>query len=420
MTLSAGTASGEPGGGIRVPMNLLFIFPVYEPAWAFGGVVRAMSSLCRGLAALGHRVTVYTTNASGAGPPLMVPCAQPVDQGGVAVYYYPSFGPGSGWDSLGLRRQLRQTLADFQLVYASAIWQWLGVKTAALCAQQGVPLVVGPHGSFDKVLRRRRGWRKMLYWSWFLKRSLRRAAALHFTTNYERQESADLLSGFESFVVANSLDCNYFQPRPDDRADFRRQYGLSPDGPVVIAVGRPDRKKRVDLLIRSLARLSEINLLVVGSEQGEVAADWKALAANQMVADRVTFTGHLEGEALVKAYAAADLLAMLSDDENFGNVVVEAMACQLPVLVSPRVGCWDDLQSSQVGMTVSLEATAVEAALGHFLRERTCWADWGRNGRHVAQERFSVPQVAALMARAFEDLLSGARSEACRWATAGR
>jgi glycosyltransferase involved in cell wall biosynthesis len=372
------------------------------------------------LASRGHRVTVYTTSASGAGPPLAVPCGQPVDQGGVAVYYFSSIGPRSGWDSLGLRRQLRQGLADFHLVYVSAIWQWLGVKTAALCARQGLPLVMGPHGSFDQVLRRRRRWRKMLYWSWFLKRSLRRAAALHFTTPHERQASADLLAEFESFVVPNSLDCDYFRPRPESRAAFRQRYGLSRNGPVVIAVGRPAPGKRLDLLIHSLARFPEISLLVAGADQGQVARSWKALAAHIGVAHRVIFTGHLEGEALLQAYAAADVLALLSEGENFGNVVVEAMACQLPVLVSPRVGCWGELQDAQVGRVVPLEPAAVDEALGHFLRERDLWAAWGQNGRCVAEERFSALKVAALMDRAFQDVLTGARSAECRWATASR
>ena len=397
-------------------MNLLFVLPAYEPAWAFGGVVRAMSSLCRGLASQGHRITVYTTNTKGPGSSLPWPGGEAVDQGGVVTYYFsPTFGPGSVWDSRALRYRLRQTVGHFQLVYISAIWQWLGIGASSACAGQRVPLVVGPHGSFDKVLRQRRRWRKMLYWRGFLKRSLYRAAALHFTTNHERQESADLLSGLDSFVVPNSLDCNYFRPRPESRAEFRRRHGLGQDAPVVISVGRPDPIKRVDLLIGSLARLPELNLLVVGSDQGQVARRWKALAAEIGVAARVTFTGHLEGEDLVQAYSAADVLALLSDGESFGNVVVEAMACQLPVLVSPRVGSWKELQDAQVGWAVPLETAAVDEALGHFLRERARWAGWGQNGRRVAQERFSAPKVAALMARAFEDLLTGTRSVECRW-----
>jgi glycosyltransferase involved in cell wall biosynthesis len=402
-------------------MNLLFVLPAYEPAWALGGVVRAMSSLCRGLASLGHQVTVYTTNSKGPGASLPWPCGEAVVQGGVVTYYFPpTFGPGSLWDSRALLHRLRQTVGHFQLVYISAIWQWLGIGAASACAAQRVPLVVGTHGSLDKVLRQRRRWRKMLYWNWFLKRSLRRAAALHFTTNFERQEGADLLTGFESFLVPNSLDCNYFRPLPESRADFRRRYDLRPNAPVVLAVGRPAPGKRVDLLIQALGRLQELNLLVAGSDQGEVARSWQALMAQIGVAGRVAFTGQLEGEALLQAYAAADVMALLSEGENFGNVVIEAMACQLPVLVSPRVGCWEGLKDAQVGRAVPLESTAIDEALGHFLRERALWAAWGLNGRRVVQERFSAPKVAALMALAFEDVLTGARSAACRWKTASR
>lgn len=402
-------------------MNLLFVLPAYEPAWAFGGVVRAMSSLCRGLASLGHQVTVYTTNSKATGSSLPWPCGEAVDQGGVATYYFsPTFGAGSVWDSRALRHRLRRTVGQFQLVYLSAIWQWLGVGASAICAGQGVPLVVGPHGSFDKALRRRHRWRKTLYWRWFLKRSLGRAAALHFTTDHERQESADLLSWFAGFVVPNSLDCDYFRPLPETRAAFRRRHGLALEAPVVLSVGRPDAKKRLDLLIQSLARLPELNLLVVGSDQGPVAHGWKALAAEMGVAGRVIFTGHLEGETLVQAYSAGDVLALLSDDENFGNVVVEAMACQLPVLVSPRVGAWEEVQDAQVGWAVPLTTAAVVEALGDFLRERARWAAWGQNCRRVAQERFAAPTVAALMARAFQDVLTGTRSVECRWLEASR
>lgn len=402
-------------------MNLLFVLPAYEPAWAFGGVVRAMSSLCRGLAALGHRVTVYTTNSQAPGVSGTYPIGEAVDMGGVATYYFPpTFGPGRVWDSHALRQRLSLTVGQFQLVYVSAIWQWLGVATAAICAARQVPLVVGPHGSLDQSLRRRRRWRKALYWHGFLKRSLRRAAALHFTTEYERRESADLLSGWAGFVVPNALDCDYFRPRPETRPDFRRRCGLAPEVPVVLAVGRPDGKKRLDLLIESLARLPELHLLVVGPDQGLVAHGWKALAAQMGMAGRVVFTGHLAGETLVQAYAAGDILALLSEDENFGNVVTEAMACGLPVLVSPGVGVWEEVTEAQVGRMVPLNMAAVVEALGDFLRERARWAAWGQNCRRVAQERFGSPTVAALMGRALEDVLTGARSPECRWREGSR
>ena len=172
-------------------MNLLVVVPAYEPAWAFGGVVRSMSSLCRGLAALGHRVTVYTINNDGEGATLPVPCGVPVDQGGVTTYFFPStFGAKSIWDSRSLIRCLKGTVTDFQLIYTAAFWQWLGIAVASQCKKHQVPLVTGVHGSLDQALRHRSRWRKRLYWHAFLQRSLahHRAYQCTHSSQYAHQD----------------------------------------------------------------------------------------------------------------------------------------------------------------------------------------------------------------------------------------
>ena len=109
-------------------MKILHVIPSYEPAWAFGGTVTATSQLCRALAGAGVDITVYTTDADGRGGHLAVPIAQPVDVGGVRVYYFHcNIGPGSAFHSSGLSKTLRATVKDFDLVHVSAIWQWLQV-----------------------------------------------------------------------------------------------------------------------------------------------------------------------------------------------------------------------------------------------------------------------------------------------------
>jgi glycosyltransferase involved in cell wall biosynthesis len=396
-------------------MNLLVVVPAYEPAWALGGVVRCMSSLCRGLVSLGHQVTVYTTNNDGMGARLSVPCGEPVDQGGVTTYFFPSTFGGSVWDSRALIRCLGGTLADFQLVYVAAVWQWLGIAVSSCCRKHRVPLVMGIHGSLDQALRHRFRWRKNFYWHAFLKRSLAHSAALHLTTDYERGESRDLLSGFASFIVPNGLDCTYFRPIETARSEFRRRFRLPCEAPVAISVGRPDPKKRVDLLIRGLVSNTVLYLLVVGATEGEIFLSWKTLARELGVEDRVIWTGFLHGEELIQAYAAADFFALISEDENFGNVVVEAMACKLPVLVSEEVGVWGEIRTAAAGMALPAKASEVDRGLADFLKQRELWAAWGENGRRLVLERFAADKVAATMAQAFEDVLTGTRTALCRW-----
>jgi len=117
-------------------MKILGVFPAYEPAWAFGGVVRCMSNLFRAMAKLGVDVSVYTTNANGNGDSLKVPVGAPIDMGGVSVTYFaPTFGSGSVWDSRDMIRTLDATISEFDIVYMSAVWQWIGIAAARLLVQ---------------------------------------------------------------------------------------------------------------------------------------------------------------------------------------------------------------------------------------------------------------------------------------------
>lgn len=397
-------------------MKALFVLPAYEPAWALGGIVRCMSNLCRGLAGLGHEVTVYTINVDGRGAALDVPTGQAIDQGGVATYYFPStFGAGSFFDSRALVRYLRQTIRNFDLVYASAIWQWLGLSVSKICAQQQVPLIIGTHGSFNKSMEHIRSLRRKIFWQLFLKKSLTRATAIHFTTVHERWQSSDLLKNFKSFIVPNSLDCHYFHPLKEARHAFRERYGIPAEAPLIITVGRAVPTKRVDLLIRSLPAAPEVYLLVAGPGPGGVARQWQGLADQLQVSQRIVWPGFLQGEELLAAYSAADIFALISTGENFGMVVVEAMACGLPVLMNSEVGVCDEINQEKGIFVVKQDPEAIGNALRYFTSQRPLWASWRENCICVAREVFGHDKVAVLMAQAFQDVLTSSQTEACRW-----
>ena len=67
---------------------------------------------------------------------------------------------------------------------------------------------------------------------------------------------------------------------------------------------------------------------------------------------RVVFTGLLEGEELATAYASADVLVFPSATDTFGNVVLEAQASGLPVIVTDRGGPAEIVQSHESGLVV--------------------------------------------------------------------
>ena len=395
-------------------MRLLFVLPAYEPAWAFGGVVRCISNLCRGLAAQGHTVSVYTTNANGMGQALEMPLDTPVHLSGVEVYYFPStFGPQSVWDSRALVRKLKQSVEQYDIVYVSAVWQWLGYETTKICQRAGVPSVFGIHGSLDSRLLGRHRFRKLLYWYLVLQRTLHRASAIHFTTAYERSETREI--GVASFVAPNGLDTGEFR-RMNSSAIVKKKYGIPADAPLVLTVGRiDDPKKRLDLLISVLPQINAVYLAIVGPDDSSLARRYKDLSRELNVGNRVIWTGYKTGKDLIEIYSAADVFALLSEDENFGMVVVEAMACSTPVLVSPYVGVWHEIEDASVGMAVEMTPQEVVQALSSLVHKPSMWNAWGENAQRIVEERFAIDRVAELMSQAFEDVLTGRRSPRCKW-----
>lgn len=394
-------------------MRILFVLPAYEPAWALGGVVRCISNLCRGLVAQGHSVTVYTTYANGMGQKLDVPVDVPVDLGGVKVIYLPStLGAMSVWDSRALVRKLKQNVSQYDIVYVSAVWQWLGYETTRISQKFRVPCVFGIHGSLDSKLLGRHRFRKMLYWWLVLQRTLSRTTAIHFTTEYERSESKE--TSVASFVVPNGLDLDEFS-RVDSSATVRMKYGIPTNAPIVLSVGRVDPKKRLDLLIKSLSHNKEIYLVIVGPDNSSLARKYKQLSRELKVDSREIWTGYKSGKDLVELYSAADVFALLSEDENFGMAVVEALACGTPILVSPYVGVWHDVKDANVGMAVNPNLGEVVQALASLSHKPAMWKVWAQNARSVTQERLAIEQVARHMATAFNDVITGWRSPECKW-----
>ena len=396
-------------------MKILVVVPSYDPATG-GGVASCLGSLCQGLAQSGVDVTVFTTNASGTSIPLYCPTGCIVNQAGVKVRYFPStFGPKSSFDSRALSRELKREVNQYDLVYVSAVWQWIGVDTARICHNSGVPMVVGLHGSFARRLRTKGLWKKVLFRQLGGRQGLRRAAAIHVTTESERIEAIDWLEGLPSFVVPNAVDPSAFHSIPEARERFRSQCGIPVDATIMLTVGRPDWMKRVDLLIEAITTRQEWYLLVVGPDNVGMTLEWKSLAANLGVEDRIIWAGYLTGNNLLTAYSAADLFALISHNENFGMVVVEALLCGLPVIVSAEVGVWEILADADVGTAVPLNANAISNVLGDFIANPERWKRKANKARAVAKFRLSPNRVATLMKTAFEDILSGQRSQKCHW-----
>jgi glycosyltransferase involved in cell wall biosynthesis len=135
-------------------------------------------------------------------------------------------------------------------------------------------------------------------------------------------------------------------PRPLDseRKELRARFGVQGDRPIVLYVGKFQRRKRPDDLLRAAARLNRegvvLHLLMVGS--GEMEASLRALAQRLEVSN-ICFAGFMNQADLPYVYAATDVFVLPSENETWGLAVNEAMCAALPIVASSEIGCVPDL-----------------------------------------------------------------------------
>lgn len=140
-----------------------------------------------------------------------------------------------------------------------------------------------------------------------------------------------------------------------ERMRLRTRFHLNSNSVVFLYVGRLEAHKGIDDLLHAFNMLhharQNVELLIVGdgSERGKISMNTHANA-------RIHATGRLQGKDLLDAYSVTDVLVLPSHFEPWGLVVNEAMAAGLPVIVSNRLGCIDDLvESGKTGLIVPAE-----------------------------------------------------------------
>ena len=143
-----------------------------------------------------------------------------------------------------------------------------------------------------------------------------------------------------------------------------------PYGDYALSIGRLERNKRVDLVIRALARTPPAVRLVVAGE-GSDRRRLEALASELGVADRVAFTGDVDDRRLVDLYANAFAVLFPPLDEDFGYVTLEAFLARKPIVTTTDAGGPLEFVVDGVnGLIVEPEPEALASAIARLADDR--------------------------------------------------
>lgn len=268
---------------------------------------------------------------------------------------------------------------------------------------------VWPHGVLAPFQRTVSVRRKAVYDALFGTRILSDASVIFYNAPGERDEAADLHLRAPSVIIPHGIEMDEFARLPA-RGAFRQKYLGGFQGPLVLYLGRLNAKKGLDLLIQAMARvhatIPDTRLALVGiGDPPEFTDRVRAWIQENELTDRVILPGLLTGKAKLEALADADIFALSSYAENFSFAMFEAMASQLPVVISDSLNFAPQVQTQHAGIVVPRTADAFAGAITALLQDETTRREMGRNGARLAAT-YSWRTIGKQMERTIELLLA--------------
>jgi glycosyltransferase involved in cell wall biosynthesis len=364
-----------------------------------GGVARAVILLSEALAKAGPEVEIVTLQSE---------TERTADATFLKVHALGTGAPGYGY-APDVLPWLRANRERFDAVIVNGMWQYPGLASWRAFADTETPYYVFPHGMLDPWFKRTyplKHLKKWLYWAWAEYRILRDARAVIFTSEEERLQARDSFwlyrcrervapLGMEAPPVASPDE--FFARWPELRG--RR---------IVLFLGRIHPKKGCDMLIEAFARTAlddqQTTLVMAGPDHANWASTLRDLAAGRRIAERVVFTGMLEGAMKWAAFRAADVFVLPSHQENFGLSVAEALACGVPVLMSNRVNIWREVQEDGAGLIEPDDLPGTERLLRRWFETPDAEREAMRvRATECFAKRFEIGHAAASLLKILSD-----------------
>ena len=327
-------------------MRVVHAIPVYAPAWQFGGPILSVSRLCEGLVQQGVEVDVITTNFGIKSEDYAINLNQENRRNGVRVWYFQHDGNPKHVYSRELLRQLPQIIRGADLLHLSAIWQPLGPAIQKIAAQNNLKVIHSIRGALSPFSFQQKPWLKWPYYLGIERYWLNNSAALHVTSIQEKNEIKRLNLTSPSHLLPNPINLTDLYCNLEARHLARRELGVDEKTPLLLICGRQHYKKGLDRLPRLLQTMKDMRwkLLLIGTDEDGSGAAMKAKLHEVNFSERIIDKPTIAAKDLGSFYNASDLLLLPSRHENFGNVVIEALACGCQVLISPQTGVSGDLQ----------------------------------------------------------------------------
>lgn len=377
-------------------MKILQVIPYFNPKR--GGDVNICYNLSRHLAKRGYDVTILTTNFE-----FDEQFADSIKKENIkiiSVHCVASLGLFLYTPSI--KKWLKKNIRYYDIIHMHTYRAYQNIIIWKYARKYNIPYIVQAHGSlltfFIKPLL------KKLYdmiWGYKLLKDASKVIAL---TETEKEQYKEMGIDEEKIeIVPNGIDLSEYEDLPE-RGKFRKKYEIKDGEKIVLYLGRLHKIKGLDLLVEAFADLTKkidnIRLVIVGPDDGFLSI-LKSQIEKLGINEKVLLTGPLYGKDKLEVYVDADVYVLPSRYETFPNTVLEAFACETPVIVTDRCGISNIVNEG--GCVIEYDKNQLKEAIVRILNDSQLRITYGKKGKKLVEEKYDWNKIAGRIEKIYRE-----------------
>lgn len=304
----------------------------------------------------------------------------------------------------GIVPWLWSNIRSFDAVHIHALFSFSSVAAGVIACLRGVPFIVRPLGTLTNYGLTQRALLKPVSLALIEAPLLRRAAAVHFTSDKELEEARELEIEMHGVVIPLGVE----DAEQGNPCRLESEYPLLEEQKVILFLSRLDSKKNVEMLLDAFAAIFRKNasvvLVIAGSGKQAYVDSLKSRASSLGVRDRVLWLGHVMGQRKDEAFARADVFVLPSASENFGIAAVEAMLAGIACVLGEGVAIANGAADDGAAFVVAARQNDIADGIMRLLADDALRREMGMQARDHALRNYSTEAMATALKQLYSNV----------------
>lgn len=292
----------------------------------------------------------------------------------------------------------KYALKSFDLIHQHGVWLPLSIFTSA--ASKKVKTVISPHGLLEPDRLAMSAWKKKISRKLYEDRNLNNCSCLVACSEQEAR-------GFRKFglmqpivIIPNGISDDWFNKPSNTKNNVKAKYQIPSSSKVLLFLSRLHPLKGLELVISNINKIkdqfrsSNWVFVIAGKDEINYKSKLEKLIANYNLNDIIKIIPPQYGEDKFDLFNSASFFILPSKNENFGIVIIEALARGIPVITTKNTP-WKELSETKSGFWIERTDNVFEEYLLKIINlDDKILNLMGENGKKLVMEKYLWSQIA--------------------------